>query len=69
MKAIVQEGYGVPEAVLRQAEVDPPALDDDGVLVRARAASVNDLDWRRVMAYYILVHPALLEAENRVPRS
>ena len=48
MKAIVQEGYGAPEAVLRLAEVDRPVPDDDGVLVRVRAASVNALDWRRV---------------------
>jgi NADPH:quinone reductase-like Zn-dependent oxidoreductase len=48
MKAIVQEGYGSPDAVLRLAEVDRPAVDDDGVLVRVRAASVNALDWRRV---------------------
>lgn len=48
MKAIVQEGYGAPDAVLRLAEVDRPEPDDDGVLVRVRAASVNALDWRRV---------------------
>lgn len=48
MKAIVQEGYGAPEAVLRLAEVDRPEPDEDGVLVRVRAASVNALDWRRV---------------------
>ncbi len=48
MKAIVQEGYGPPEAVLRLAEVDRPKPDDHGVLVRVRAASVNALDWRRV---------------------
>ena len=48
MKAIVQERYGAPEAVLRLAEVDRPVPDDGGVLVQVRAASVNALDWRRV---------------------
>jgi NADPH:quinone reductase-like Zn-dependent oxidoreductase len=48
MKAIVQEGYGSPDVVLRLAEVDRPRPGDDGVLVRVRAASVNALDWRRM---------------------
>jgi NADPH:quinone reductase-like Zn-dependent oxidoreductase len=48
MKAIVQNGYGAPDGVLRLADVDVPRVDDDGVLVRVRAASVNALDWRRV---------------------
>ena len=42
MKAIVQDGYGAaPEAVLRLAEVARPAIGDDEVLVRVRAASVD----------------------------
>jgi NADPH:quinone reductase-like Zn-dependent oxidoreductase len=45
MKAIVQEGYGAPERVLRQAEIDPPPLGDDHVLIRVRATSVNTPDW------------------------
>jgi NADPH:quinone reductase-like Zn-dependent oxidoreductase len=45
MKAIVQEGYGAPERVLREAEIDPPAVGDDDVLVRVRATSVNTPDW------------------------
>lgn len=49
MKAIVQDRYGSPE-VLRVAEVEKPTVDDDGVLVRVRAASVNAGDWRRVRA-------------------
>ena len=44
MKAIVQDRYGSPE-VLRLREIDKPRVDDDGVLVRVRAASVNALDW------------------------
>ena len=47
MKAIVQEKYGSPD-ILRVSDVDRPVFDDDTVLVRVRAASVNALDWRRV---------------------
>jgi NADPH:quinone reductase-like Zn-dependent oxidoreductase len=45
MKAIVQDGYGAPERVLRLAETDPPPIRDDDVLVRVRATSVNTPDW------------------------
>jgi NADPH:quinone reductase-like Zn-dependent oxidoreductase len=49
MKAITQEGYGPPDRVLSLADVEKPKLnDDDGVLVRVRAASINALDWRRM---------------------
>lgn len=44
MKAIVQSGYGSPD-VLELREIEKPVVDDDGVLVRVRAASVNALDW------------------------
>ncbi len=44
MKAIVRERYGSPD-VLELKDVDRPAVDDDGVLVRVRAASVNAYDW------------------------
>jgi NADPH:quinone reductase-like Zn-dependent oxidoreductase len=55
MKAIVQHGYGSPDAVLRLADVEKPEVDDDDVLVRVRAASVNALDWRRVRATPFIV--------------
>ena len=45
MRAVVQEGYGAPERVLRPAEIDPPAVGDDDVLVRVRATCVNTPDW------------------------
>jgi NADPH:quinone reductase-like Zn-dependent oxidoreductase len=46
MKAIVQKRYGAPEHALRLQEVDPPSVgDDDDVLVRVRATSVNTPDW------------------------
>lgn len=44
MKAIVFERYG-PPAVLRVADVAPPEVRDDDVLVRVRAASLNQFDW------------------------
>jgi NADPH:quinone reductase-like Zn-dependent oxidoreductase len=45
MKAIVQDGYGAPELVLKMDEVDRPAVGDDDVLIRVRASSVNTPDW------------------------
>jgi NADPH:quinone reductase-like Zn-dependent oxidoreductase len=45
MKAVVQDGYGAPEQVLRLAEVDRPSVGADDVLVRVRATSVNTPDW------------------------
>ena len=47
MKAIVRRKYGEPE-VVELAELEPPELTDDGVLVRVHAASVNRLDWYSV---------------------
>ena len=44
MQAIVDTEYGPPGGA-RAREIDMPALDADGVLVRVRAASVNPLDW------------------------
>jgi NADPH:quinone reductase-like Zn-dependent oxidoreductase len=44
MQAIVHERYGGPE-VLELRTVDKPTPDDDRVLVRVHAASVNAYDW------------------------
>jgi NADPH:quinone reductase-like Zn-dependent oxidoreductase len=44
MRAIVQRCYGSPE-VLESADVDRPAVGDDDVLVRVRAASVHPGDY------------------------
>jgi NADPH:quinone reductase-like Zn-dependent oxidoreductase len=43
MKAIVYERYGPPD-VLELREIDKPAVTDDDVLVRIRAASTNPYD-------------------------
>ncbi|HEY5988575.1 MAG TPA: NAD(P)-dependent alcohol dehydrogenase [Streptosporangiaceae bacterium] len=46
MQAIVQNRYGpAPEDVLRLQELDKPAIEDDEVLVRVRAASVDRGTW------------------------
>jgi NADPH:quinone reductase-like Zn-dependent oxidoreductase len=44
MQAIVQDRYGSPD-VLELREIDKPEIDDDGILVRVRATSVNAYDW------------------------
>ena len=44
MKAIRYYRYGPPD-VLQLADVEMPAVGDDEMLVRVRAASVNPLDW------------------------
>ncbi len=44
MKAIVQTKYGSPD-VLRLLEIDKPTVEDNSVLVRVKAASVNAGDW------------------------
>jgi len=43
MRAIVQDGYGSPD-VLSLREIERPAVADNGVLIRVRAASVNAMD-------------------------
>jgi NADPH:quinone reductase-like Zn-dependent oxidoreductase len=44
MKAIIQPRYGSPD-VLELRDVDKPAVDDDRILIKVRAASVNAYDW------------------------
>jgi len=51
MKAIVHERYGRP-GVLKLREVDKPVLEDDRVLVRVHASSVNPVEWYGVTGPY-----------------
>jgi NADPH:quinone reductase-like Zn-dependent oxidoreductase len=55
MQAIIQDGYGKPERVLRPAETEVPSIGAGDVLIRVRAASVNTPDWATVAgAPYIM---------------
>jgi NADPH:quinone reductase-like Zn-dependent oxidoreductase len=45
MKAAVYTNYGPPE-VVRIVEVEKPVPEEDEVLIKVQAASVNPLDWR-----------------------
>jgi NADPH:quinone reductase-like Zn-dependent oxidoreductase len=51
VKAIVHERYGRPD-VLELREVDKPVVEDDQVLVRVRASSVNPVEWYGVTGFY-----------------
>jgi NADPH:quinone reductase-like Zn-dependent oxidoreductase len=55
MQAIIQDGYGPPEQVLRLDQIARPAAGADEVLVRVRATSVNTPDWATVVGVpYVL---------------
>ncbi len=63
MKAIVQERYGSPD-FLELREIEKPAVADDRVLVRVRAASVNAADWHMMRRL-----PHLIGTLLRLPSS
>jgi NADPH:quinone reductase-like Zn-dependent oxidoreductase len=68
MKAIVCTKYGSPD-VLQLQEVTKPAPQDDEVLIRIHAASVNARDWRfmRAKPFFIRLAPGgLLGPRNRI---
>src|SRR3990170_279044 len=44
MKAIVQHAYGTAD-VLKLEDIERPVITDDEVLIRVRAAAVNQADW------------------------
>ena len=52
MKAIVCERYGVEALQLR--ELDPPTIEDDQVLVRVHASSVNPVEWYGVSGMFLI---------------
>ncbi len=68
MKAIVCAKYGSPD-VLQLQEVAKPAPQDDEVLIRIYAASVNARDWRMMRAnpFFIRLMPGgFLQPKNKI---
>jgi NADPH:quinone reductase-like Zn-dependent oxidoreductase len=69
MKAIVQDRYGEPEAVLTLQDIARPVITDNEVLVRVHAASVHVGDWILVrgVPYIARMAVGLGKPKNRVP--
>jgi NADPH:quinone reductase-like Zn-dependent oxidoreductase len=67
MKAIVQDKYGEPQAVLTVREVAKPVIKDGEVLVRVRAASIHVGDWLVVTGAPYIARPAFGNPKGRAP--
>ena len=68
MKAIVCTKYGSPD-VLQLQEVEKPTPQDDEVLIKIHAASINSRDWRMMRAnpFFIRLMPGgFLQPKNMV---
>jgi len=65
MKAIVSHQYGSPD-VLKLEEIDKPVVPEDGVLIRAHAASINPLDLYVVQGPFFL---RLMKTGVRKPKT
>jgi len=59
MQAIIQDGYGKPERVLRPGETKVPSIGAGDVLVRVRATSVNTPDWATVAGAPYIMRPGI----------
>lgn len=57
MQATVQDRYGTVE-VLETREIDKPAIGENDVLVRVRAAGVNPADWAVMSGLPYIARPA-----------
>ena len=68
MKAITQHRYGSPD-VLELREVDKPVAEDDEVLVRVHAASVNPADWHLMTGTPYIARPmfGLFKPKTAIP--
>ena len=58
MKALVRHRFGGP-GVVRVEEVERPAFEDDRVLVRVHAGSLNKADWHQLQGRPRLLRPLM----------
>jgi NADPH:quinone reductase-like Zn-dependent oxidoreductase len=65
--AVEHTRYGAPASVLELREIVRPAVNDDGLLVRVRAASINPADWYGVAGRPWIARPMM--GGIRRPRS
>jgi NADPH:quinone reductase-like Zn-dependent oxidoreductase len=68
MDAICYHRYGSPD-VLGLEKIDKPVIDENGILVRVVAASVNPLDWHfmRGVPYFVRMMSGLRRPKNSRP--
>jgi NADPH:quinone reductase-like Zn-dependent oxidoreductase len=69
MRAVVQDRYGEPEAVLSLQEIAKPVVKDGEVLVRVHAASVHvgDVVLARGLPYLLRLATGPRKPRHRVP--
>ena len=67
MKAIVYHNYGSPD-VLGLEEIERPAVKDDEILVRVRAASVNPIDGHKLRGtpFMVRIFAGLLKPKHKI---
>lgn len=67
MKAIVYEKYGSPD-VLKFQELPKPTIEDDEILVKLHAASVNPYDWHtmRGAPFIVRMRTGLLKPKSNM---
>src|SRR6476469_6739378 len=58
MKALVRDRFGDPE-VLRVEEIERPPLEDDRVLVRVKASSINKAEWYGLTGRPLFARPMM----------
>ncbi|MCZ6616662.1 MAG: NAD(P)-dependent alcohol dehydrogenase, partial [Gammaproteobacteria bacterium] len=68
MKAIIQNGYGTSE-VLHLEDVEKPVAQDNELLVKVRATSVNAGDWFVLTGLPYLIRPAfgVFKPRHKIP--